>query len=55
MLVVECVAVGLGSMSCMKLLLGKYVGGLEGGNHRSLWGFVRVITCKGTKLLCTVF
>ena len=55
MLVVECVAVGLGSMSCMKLLLGKYVGGLEGENHRSLWGFVGVITCKAMWLPCIVF
>ena len=52
---VVCVVVKLGSTFGSLLLVGRYVGGLEGGNRRSLWGFVGVIACDMMQLLCIVF
>ena len=54
-LMVACVVVELGSTFGSLLLVGKYVGELEEGNHRSLWGFVGVIACEAMWLPCIVF
>ena len=52
---IVCVVVKLGSTFGSLLLVGRYVGGLEGGNRMSLWGFVGVIAYDMMQLLCIVF